>query len=107
MPIALVAKKYAVWAMGIAHFCATYPLYFIIAWLPLYLVQSRGLTIKHMTYLATLGFVAQAISALLLGWGSDAWTRSGRSEEVQLQLGGGGPGAPGDDGEEGPMRGQT
>lgn len=80
LPIALVAKKFAVWAMGIAHFCATYPLYFVIAWLPLYLVESRGFTIKHMTYLATLGFIAQAISALLLGWGSDAWTRSGRSE---------------------------
>ena len=80
VPIGQVARKFAVWAMGIAHFCATYPLYFIIAWLPLYLVQSRGFSIPQMTYLATLGFIAQAVSALLLGWGSDAWTRSGRSE---------------------------
>ena len=80
VPVTQVARKFAVWAMGIIHFCATYPLYFILAWLPLYLVQSRGFTIPQMTYLATLGFIAQAISALLLGWGSDAWTRSGRSE---------------------------
>ena len=82
VPIAMVARKAAVWAMGIAHFCATYPLYFIIAWLPLYLVQSRGFSIPQMTYLATLGFIAQAVAALLLGWGSDAWTRSGRSEAL-------------------------
>ncbi len=80
LPIAQVGRKFAVWSMGIAHFCATYPLYFIIAWLPLYLVQSRGFSIEQMTYLATLGFIAQAVSALLLGWGSDAWTRLGRDE---------------------------
>ena len=31
---------------------------------------------------ATLGFLAQAISALLLGWSSDRWTRSGRDEAL-------------------------
>ncbi len=80
VPIRRVARQFAVWSMGIAHFCATYPLYFIIAWLPLYLVQSRGFSIPEMTWLATLGFIAQAVAALLLGWGSDAWTRSGRDE---------------------------
>ncbi|MEO7277451.1 MAG: MFS transporter, partial [Sphingomicrobium sp.] len=80
VPIGQVAATRAVWAMGIGHFGATYPLYFVIIWLPLYLVQSRGFSIVDMTYLATLGFVAQAVSALLQGWLSDRWTRSGRSE---------------------------
>ena len=66
--------------MGIGHFGATYPLYFIIIWVPLYLVQSRGFSIVQMTYLATLGFIAQAVSALLQGWVSDRWTRKGKSE---------------------------
>ncbi len=80
VPIARVAGTREVWAMGIGHFGATYPLYFIIVWLPLYLVQARGFTILHMTYLATLGFVAQAVSALVQGWLSDRWSRTGRSE---------------------------
>lgn len=80
VPIARVAATREVWAMGIGHFGATYPLYFVIIWLPLYLVQSRGFSIVQMTYLATLGFAAQAASALLQGWLSDRWTRSGRSE---------------------------
>lgn len=80
VPVSRLLRQPALWAMGVAHFCATYGLYFVVTWLPLYLVQSRGLTIEHMTYLATLGFLAQAVSAFLLGWGSDWWTRSGRDE---------------------------
>lgn len=80
VPMARVAATREVWAMGIGHFGATYPLYFVIVWLPLYLVQARGFTIIQMTYLATLGFVAQAVSALVQGWLSDRWTKTGRSE---------------------------
>jgi MFS family permease len=80
VPIAQVARKWPVWAMGIGHFGATYPLYFVITWLPLYLVKSRGFSIPEMTWLATLGFLAQAASALAQGWLSDLWVRSGRSE---------------------------
>jgi MFS family permease len=73
-------RRWPLWSMGIAHFCATYSLYFVVTWLPLYLVQARGLTIQHMTYLATLGFLAQGASAFLIGWGSDRWTKSGHDE---------------------------
>jgi MFS family permease len=75
-----ILRKWPLWSMGIAHFCATYSLYFVVTWLPLYLVQSRGLTIQSMTYLATLGFLAQAASAFVVGWSSDRWTASGRDE---------------------------
>jgi MFS family permease len=80
VPIGKIAKTRAVWAMGIGHFGATYPLYFIIIWVPLYLTGSRGLSIAAMTYLATLGFVAQALSALAQGWWSDQLVRRGWNE---------------------------
>ena len=80
VPVGRMLGKWPLWSMGIAHFCATYPLYFVVTWLPLYLVQTRGLTIEQMTYLATLGFLAQAVVAFLIGWSSDRWTASGRDE---------------------------
>ena len=80
VPIATVARGRAVWAMGIGHFGATYPLYFIIIWVPLYLTKSRGFSITDMTYLATLGFVAQALSAVAQGWISDRMVKSGWNE---------------------------
>ncbi|MEO5808532.1 MAG: MFS transporter [Sphingomicrobium sp.] len=75
-----VARQKAPWIMGVTHFTATYPVYFIVSWIPLYLVQSRGFSLTEMTYIATLGFIAQAVSALVQGWASDRWTRSGRDE---------------------------
>ena len=82
VPIGQVARTRAVWAMGIGHFGATYPLYFIIVWVPLYLTKSRGFSITDMTYLATLGFLAQAVSAMAQGWLSDHLVRGGRDEAL-------------------------
>lgn len=80
VPVGSLLRQWPLWAMGVGHFCATYPLYFVVTWIPLYLVQSREFTIQHMTWLATLGFLAQAAAAFLVGWSSDWWTRSGRDE---------------------------
>ena len=68
------------WRMGLVHFLSNYGFYFLLAWLPNYLVRARGLAITDMTLLATLGYAAQAIAAIGFGLWSDHWTRSGRSE---------------------------
>ena len=75
-----VIGRWSLWSMGVAHFCGNFGFYFLLAWLPLFLVQQRGLTIIGMTMLATVGYAVQAISAIALGSISDRWTRSGRSE---------------------------
>jgi MFS family permease len=66
--------------MSIVHALGNYCFYFLLAWLPLFLVQSRGFTIREMTLLASLGYAVQAVCALSFGHFSDWWTRSGRSE---------------------------
>ena len=80
VPLRAVFGKWPLWAMSIAHVASNYVFYFILAWLPLYLTQSRGLPIGEMTLLATLGYAAQAVAALTFGMVSDWWTRRGRSE---------------------------
>ena len=67
--------------MSAAHFCSNYPFYFLLAWLPLYLVKSRGLSIGTMTSIATAAFIAQGLAALLLGWLSDRWVANGADED--------------------------
>jgi MFS family permease len=81
-PVGRLLEKWALWAMGIGHACGNYGFYFLLAWLPLFLVQQRGLSIEQMTLLASLGYGVQAVAALMLGSFSDRWTRSGRSEAV-------------------------
>jgi MFS family permease len=77
-----VIGKWALWSMSIGHCAGNYCFYFLLAWLPLYLVQERGFTITEMTGLATLGYAVQAVCALSYGRFSDWWTRSGRSEAL-------------------------
>jgi len=73
-------RQPAMWAMGIGHFTTTYGHYFILTWLPLFLVQSHGFTISQMTLFATIAYLAQGAAAFFFGWLSDRWVRSGRSE---------------------------
>lgn len=81
-PVRAVLGRWSLWAMGIGHATSNYGFYFLLAFLPLYLVQQRGLTIIQMTMLATLTYAAQALSALALGAVSDRWTRAGRPEAL-------------------------
>jgi len=80
VPVARLTRHFSLWAMAIGHFTNTYGFYFLLTWLPLFLVQQRGFSIVQMSYLATLSFAAQAVCALLFGWFTDHWRASGRSE---------------------------
>ncbi|WP_310469219.1 MFS transporter [Sphingomonas sp.] len=79
-PMRRLFTKPALWWSGAAHFCSNYAFYFALAWLPLYLVKSRGLSILDMTTLTTAVFVVQGISALAFGHLSDRLVRQGRDE---------------------------
>jgi MFS family permease len=85
-PVALsrLMRIRAVWLMGIGHFATNYGFYFLLTWLPLYLVKSRGYSITEMTLITSLGFTAQGISALVTGRLSDHWVMRG-ADEGQLR----------------------
>ena len=80
VPLGALIRKWPLWSMSIVHSLGNYCFYFLLAWLPLFLVQSRGFTIREMTLLAALGFAVQGACALGYGQFSDWWTRSGGSE---------------------------
>lgn len=80
VPLTVLLGRWSLWSMSIAHFASNYVFYFLLSWLPLFLIKSRGLPIREMTLIATLGYAAQAIAALAFGASSDWWTRRGRSE---------------------------
>lgn len=80
VPIGALIGKWPMWSMAIVHCLGNYCFYFLLAWLPSFLVRARGFSITEMTLLATLGYAVQAACALGYGRFSDWWTRSGRSE---------------------------
>ena len=82
VPVAALIERWPLWSMSIAHIASNYVFYFLLGWLPLFLIKSRGLAITEMTFLATLGYAAQAVAALGFGVLSDSWTRAGRPEAL-------------------------
>jgi MFS family permease len=80
VPVSALIGKWSLWSMAIVHCLGNYCFYFLLAWLPSFLVKSRGFSITEMTILATIGYLVQALCALGYGRFSDWWTSSGRSE---------------------------
>ena len=80
VPVGMLLSRWPLWSMSVAHIASNYVFYFLLAWLPNYLVKSRGLPLGEMTILASLGYAAQAVAAIGFGLWSDRWTRSGRPE---------------------------
>jgi MFS family permease len=80
VPLRALIGRWSLWSMAIVHCLGNYCFYFLLAWLPSFLVKSRGFSIGEMTLLATIGYAVQAVCALSYGRFSDWWTRSGRSE---------------------------
>lgn len=74
-----ILKQRALWGAMLGVFCSNYTFYFVFAWLPLYLVQDRGLSLLDMTQLTTWVYVVDGIAVLGTGWLLDAWIRKGAS----------------------------
>jgi MFS family permease len=79
-PMGRLIRMPTLWIMGVGHSLSNYGFYFLLAWLPLYLVKTRGYSIPEMTVLTTLGFATQGVAALVLGWASDQWVAHGIPE---------------------------
>jgi len=85
-PLPQLVRTRALWSTSFGHFAINYGFYFLLAWLPLYLVQQRGLSIERMTLLATAVYAAQAATALLLGWSCDRQVAAGRDAGAACRL---------------------
>ena len=66
-----------VWSTSAGMFTLGYVTYFLLSWLPSYLVQERGLSMNAMAVLGSIPFWAMAGATLAGGWTSDRWIRAG------------------------------
>jgi MFS family permease len=72
-----ILRQRSFWGASLGHFCGCYLLYFMITWLPFYLVSARHLSMQGMAWVATIYYLADAASAVASGWLSDWWIRKG------------------------------
>jgi len=73
---ALLLQRSA-WGTIIAQFGYNYVSYFLLTWLPFYLVRDRHFSMVAMAKIGATGYVLSALLALFSGWLSDHLIRSG------------------------------
>ncbi len=85
-PMALLLKCRAMWGTALGLFSSNYTFYFMMAWLPLYLVRERGFSVDDMAKLASASYVVMAVCALLAGWAIDRYIRDGGSANAGYKV---------------------
>jgi MFS family permease len=79
---ARILRQRGLWGASLGHFASNYNFYFILAWLPVYLVKARGFSMESMAAIAGGAYLVNAVCALLMGWATDSWCRAGRSPDL-------------------------
>lgn len=74
-----ILRQRSWYGTGLGQACVNYSLYFLVTWLPFYLVRGRHLSMNAMARDGGLLFLMSAIAAT--GWGklADRWIRAGSS----------------------------
>ncbi len=76
---ALLHQK-SLWGTSLGHFASNYTFYFMLTWLPFYLVRERGFSTGAMATLTGSAYIVNALSALFAGWAIDrVGARTGRA----------------------------
>jgi MFS transporter, ACS family, D-galactonate transporter len=70
------------WGTCVGLFCVNYVNYFLITWLPYYLVRERHFSMDNMAKLGGIAYLLGAIFAMFFGWLSDRWIASHASPTI-------------------------
>lgn len=71
-------KSPVIWGAMINNFCYGYFTFYCMTWMPAYLVEQRGLSLKDSGLYTFFSFAGIAIVATLAGWVADRIIASGR-----------------------------
>jgi MFS family permease len=72
-----IFEQRSFWGAAAGHFCSNYLLYFMVTWLPFYLVREQHMTIATMSRIAALYYLTDAASAFATGAVADLWMGHG------------------------------
>lgn len=74
-----ILRQRSLWGASLGHFSSNYTFYFMLSWLPYYLVRERGFSTVGMAEIAGSAFFVTALTALGGGWAIDRYVRAGGS----------------------------
>jgi MFS family permease len=74
-----ILRERSAWGSFGGLFCGNYVWYFLLTWLPSYMVMERHFTMDHMASMGAIAFLAIGLSSAACGWLSDLWIAAGAS----------------------------
>jgi len=74
---AAILSRREFWGAALGHFCINYAFYFVMTWLPTFLVKAGGFTVLQMAAIGAAIFGIYAVATALAGVVSDGWIRRG------------------------------
>jgi MFS family permease len=77
-----ILKQPALWGTALGLFSSNYVWYFMLSWLPFYLVRERGFSTVEMAQITGAAYVVNSLSAVSAGWVLDWLIKHGRSPNV-------------------------
>lgn len=78
-PVAHMLRLRSAWGTFLGHFCGNYFWFFLLTWVPSYLVHERGLSIRGMANIVAVALTAVAVTTVSAGWLSDRLIATGVS----------------------------
>jgi MFS family permease len=78
----MIMKTPAMWGTALGVFCSNYAFFFMLLWLPSYLVRERGFSTLEMAALTGSAFAVNALCSLGAGWGIDRYIGRGGSRDL-------------------------
>ena len=81
-----ILKQRGLWGASLGHFAGNFTWYFILSFMPLYLVDVRHLSTESMASVLGGAYFVNAICAVIAGWYADRWIRRGGSPTLIYKL---------------------
>ena len=82
----MILRQRGMWGTALGLFSNNYMFYFLLSWLPDYLVKARGFSMHQMEHIGTAGYAINALSALSAGWVIDRHVARGGSANFAYKL---------------------
>jgi MFS transporter, ACS family, D-galactonate transporter len=74
------------WGTCFGLFCGNYVNYFLITWLPFYLVRERHFSMDKMAKIGGIAYLLAALACTLSGWLADRWIAAGATPSVVRKM---------------------
>ncbi len=85
VPYGLLLRERSLWGTSLGHFCGNYAFYFMLTWLPLYLVKTQGFSLRQMAVIGAGVYAMGALSAPATGWICDRMILRGAAPNAVLK----------------------